>query len=148
MGRKKKEPATLRRGKEFHREIQEEWSKTAQGEEVRPEKSTTKPTGRKGRMDIFVRADDLLVSVVEIKASDWDAMNWKAIHRNVKRQADQIWDYIESQLEQGKEVSPGVIFPKRPKDPERLNLIEKLFEERGIPVVWQDESVKERKTRV
>ena len=59
-----------------------------------------------------------------------------------------FWDYIESQLELGKEVSPGVIFPKRPKDPDCLNLIEKLFEEEGISVVWEDESIAERKIRL
>jgi len=47
----------------------------------------------------------------------------------------------------GKEVSPGIIFPKMPKSKVRLILIEKLFEERGIPVVWMNENVEERKER-
>jgi len=107
-----------------------------------------KPSGRKGRIDIFVNDDgDKLVAVAEVKASDWDKMTDLAVRRNVRRQIKQIWDYIESQLAKEKEVSPGVIFPKRPKDKERMQFIEDLFEEEGIPVVWQDETIKERKTR-
>ena len=140
------EPKQLVRGKEFHKKLQNDWHKTASGE-IKHEADIIKPSGRKGRIDIFVNADDNEVAVVEIKASDWDSMTLKALRRNVYRQANQIWDYIESQLEQGKEVSPGVIFPKRPKDPDRMKLIEQMFDERGIPVVWEDESIEERKAR-
>jgi len=143
---KKKEPKQLVRGKKFHRKLQDDWHKTAQGE-VKHEEGIVKPSGRKGRIDIFVDADDNEVAVVEIKASDWDSMTLKALRRNVTRQASQIWDYIESQLEKGKDVSPGVIFPKRPKDLKWMELIEKLFDERGIPVVWEDETIEERKAR-
>ena len=141
-----KEPSRLIRGKEFHKKLQEDWHKSAQGE-VKHEKGVVKPSGRKGRIDIFVNADENEVAVVEIKASDWDSMTLKALRRNVSRYANQICDYIESQLEQGKDVSPGVIFPERPRDPERLKLIEQLFDECWIPVVWQDEAIEERKAR-
>ena len=74
-------------------------------------------------------------------------MNDNAIKRNVKHQANHIWEYIESQLKIGNEVSPGVIFPKRPNNNDRMNLIEKLFDERGISVVWENETDEERKAR-
>ena len=144
---KNSEPKSLRRGKEFHKEIQKEWLDTAEGNNVISEKPMTKPSGRKGRMDIFVKSDETQVAIAEIKNSDWNAMTSTAVRRNAKRQARQIWDYIESQLEMGKEVSPGVIFTKRPKDPDRINLIEQLFDEKGISVVWEDESIAERKAR-
>lgn len=146
MNHKNGEPERLHRGKEFHKHIQKEWINTAEGD-VTSEKPITKPSGRKGRMDIFVRSDETLVAVVEIKNSDWDTMTSTAIPRNVKRQARQILDYIESQLKLGKEVSPGIIFPKRPKNSNRLDLIERLFDEGGIPVVWEDESIADRKER-
>ena len=98
-------------------------------------------------MDILARNDDALVAVGEIKCAHWDDMSPTAVLRNVRRQIRQIWDYIESQLKQGKDVSPGVIFPRRPKCPGRMRLIEQLFEEEGIPVVWKDESIEERKAR-
>ena len=141
------EPTQLRRGKAFHNEMQADWLKTAEGL-VSKEKTITKPTGRKGRIDIFVDdAGDKLVAIAEVKNSDWDKMTDSAVRRNVRRQIKQIWDYIDSQLSEKKDVSPGVIFPKRPKDKERMKLIERLFEEEGIPVVWQDETIEERKAR-
>ena len=77
----------------------------------------------------------------------WDSMSSAAVRRNVKRQVRQIWNYIKSQLELGKEVSPGIIFSRRPKDPNCMKLIEQLFDEEGIPVVWEDETIAERKAR-
>jgi hypothetical protein len=140
------EPERLRRGKEFHRAEQADWQRTAQGE-VAIEKGIKKPSGRSGRIDILVGDDTTLVGVAEVKATDWDRMTPSSLRRNVLRQARQIWDYIESQLEQGKEVSPGIIFPTRPESMERLEIIEALFEEHGIPVVWKDESIEERRVR-
>ncbi len=141
------EPSQLRRGKAFHKKMQANWLKTAQGI-VSKEKAITKPSGRKGRIDIFVDDnDDNLVAVAEVKNSNWDKMTDSAVRRNVKRQIKQIWDYIESQLTMKKDVSPGIIFPKRPKDQERMRLIEEMFEEDGIPVAWQDETIEERKAR-
>lgn len=141
------EPTQLQRGKSFHKKVQTDWLSTAKGR-ILIEKTVTKPTGRKGRIDIFVDDDgDKLVAVAEVKNSDWDKMIDSAVRRNVRRQIKQIWDYIESQLKMKKDVSPGIIFPKRLKDQERMRLIEEMFEEEGIPVVWQDETVEERKAR-
>lgn len=140
------EPIILRKGKKFHREVQENWKETAEGE-ICPEHPIIKPNERKGRVDILVDPDESMVAVVEIKASDWDKIKESNVRRNVKRQIRQVWSYIESQLEDGKEVSPGIIFPKRPRTPGRLEYIEKLFDEEGIPVVWQDESIEELKKR-
>ena len=141
------EPTQLRQGKAFHKKVQADWLNTAEGR-ILIEKAIIKPTGRKGRIDIFVDDDgDKLVAVAEVKASDWDKMTDSAVRRNVIRQIKQIWDYIDSQIKTKKDVSPGVIFPKRPKDKARMKLIEDMFEDEGIPVVWQDESIEERKAR-
>jgi hypothetical protein len=143
---KNKEPKQLRKGKDFHKKIQKEWRKNPKrGVDI--EKPMTKPSGRKGRMDVFVKSDESLVAIAEIKFSDWYGMTPTAVRKNVMRQVNQVWDYIESQLELGKDVSPFVIFPKRPKNPDLMNIIEELFDEKGIQVVWQNESVEERKAR-
>ncbi len=152
------EPAQLRRGKAFHRKIQKDWEKTAEGD-VSVEKTISKPSrrnsekGRIGRIDVHVDDNDI-VAVVEIKDSDWDSMTTTALRRNVRRQIRQIWEYIESQLHpddpkiRPKDVSPGVVFPARPRSKEQMRLIEMMFEEEGIPVVWDDESIEERRERV
>ena len=141
------EPSQLKRGKAFHKKMQVDWLNIAEGK-ILIEKGITKPTGCISRIDIFVDDDgDKLVAVAEVKASDWDKMTDSAVRRNVRRQIKQIWDYIESQLKMKKDVSPGIIFPKRPKDQERMRLIEEMFGEEGIPVVWQNETIEERKAR-
>lgn len=144
---KNKSPEQLLRGNKFHKEIQENWKKTAEGK-VKSERTILKQSGRKGRVDIFVDDEDPegVIAIVEIKASNWDKMTETAVRRNVRRQIKQIWGYIESQISkgeyvktgEGKSVSPGIIFPKRPTDKIRMKLIEDLFEEEGIPVVWED----------
>ena len=143
----RKEPSRLSSGKAFHKAVQEEWQKTAEGE-IRIEKGVTKPSGKDGRVDIFVEDDGCgFVSVAEIKNTDWDRMTERAVKRNARRQIKQIWDYIDSQLAEKREVCTGVIFGHMPKDAERMKLIEAMFEEEGIPVVWHDETIEHRKGR-
>ena len=124
---------------------------------VRCERIVLKTNNKKGRVDIFVDDKDPegTVAIVEIKASDWDKMTDKAVRRNVRRQIRQIWDYIETQIKgpdyvptgEGKSVCPGIIFPNRPKENKRLKLIETMFFDEGIQVVWNDESLEECKRR-
>ena len=150
------EPEPLKRGKDFHKLIQQEWIEGAEGA-ILPEHYVKRVNGRKGRIDVFVSDDDPegVVAIVEIKATDWDKMNEKAVRRNIRRQINQIWKYINSQIYkgdfvpsgEGKSVCPGIIFPNRPRNIKRMEFIEKLFEDEGIPVVWHDETKEERKNR-
>lgn len=140
-----REPEPLRRGKAFHRKVQADWHAEAEGD-VSAEKAVTKPTGRRGRIDAFADGDDSK-ALVEIKATDWDRMTDGAVKRNVRRQIGQIWSYIEGQPDDAEGVCPGIVFPRRPRDRERMLLIEQMFEEEGIPVVWEDETVEERRAR-
>ena len=101
MASRRQEPVALRRGKQFHKEVQLDWLQTAKDGIPKAEKTIIKPSGRHGRIDVFVDVDDDevdMVAVVEIKASDWDRMTLQAVKRNARRYANQIWNYIESQL--------------------------------------------------
>lgn len=135
------EPKQLVRGKLFHKLIQNEWVKTAKDGKPNPEKYIKKVDGKKGRVDLLV--DELgkdFVSIVEIKASDWDKMTEKNAKRNIKRQIRQIWSYIDSQLEvYNMEVCPGIIFSQTPKSTERQKLVESMFNDEGIQVLWHNE---------
>jgi hypothetical protein len=142
---KRDEPERLKRGKAFHKDIQAEWEREAEGD-VRSEQPIAKLSGRRGRIDVHVDDGDV-VAVVELKATDWDRMTPQAVRRNVRRQAAQVWQYVESQLTEGKDVCPGVIFPCVPSEPERVRLIEGMFEEEGIQVVWRDETTEECRER-
>jgi hypothetical protein len=140
------EPTPLRRGKAFHRRLQAEWRATADGQ-VSTEKSVRKASGALGRIDIHASSEGALVGVVEIKASDWNRMTDAGLRPNVLRHARQVWTYIDSQLADGKEVSPGIIYPAMPSSEARRDLIESLLEQQGIAVVWEDERVSARKRR-
>jgi hypothetical protein len=144
--KRKPEPQQLRAGKAFHRRVQADWSVHAEGD-VAIEKTTKKSGGKPGRMDLFVSDEESEVrAIVEIKHSDWDKMTLAAVRGNVKRQARQVWRYIELQASVDG-ICPGIVFPQQPKAPERLKQIEELFGAEGIAVVWEDESVAERKAR-
>jgi hypothetical protein len=150
------EPLPLRRGKAFHKLIQAEWEREAQGK-VTSEEPVTKPTGRRGRVDVFIDDDDpkAPIAVIEIKATDWERIKPQNVRRNVKRQIRQIYSYVESQILEGeyvkggkgKDVCPGIIFPKRPLDQALLEMIEELFFKACIQVVWHDETMEECKSR-
>ena len=140
------EPEQLRRGRLFHLKVQESWRRDAEGM-VTTEAGITKPSGRRGRVDVLVDAEEDDVAVIEIKASDWDVMSERAIRRNVRRHVNQILDYGESQVAKGKTASISIIFPKRPSSPRRLRLVEDLFWELGVPVIWEDETKEERRAR-
>lgn len=148
MTDRKKEPDRLRRGKDFHRKVQTDWLTMADGK-VTVERPLGKPSGRQGRADVFATTEgqNREVAIAEVKASDWDAMTFPAVRRNVRRQARQVWAYVQSQLDLGQDVCPGIVFPHKPQDRERMNLIECLFEEEGISIVWDDEPIEERRKR-
>lgn len=142
-----REPKLLSRGRDFHQSVQADWLRKAAGK-VKVEKPITKSSGRRGRIDVFVAgAGDGLVAVAEIKASRWNRMTASAVRRNVLRHTREVWEYIESQLADGNDVSPRIIYSRRPTSTLRLQLIESLFEERGIAVACQDETVADRRAR-
>lgn len=141
------EPERLKKGKAFHKYIQEEWLRDAEGR-VSPEKYIVVTKGKKGRIDIFVDAGDEELVVVEIKNTDWDLMEEKNVRRNIKRQIRQIWKYIDSQFNHKNTVYPGIIFPKLPTDSTLVEKIETMFNDEGIAVVWSDETIENTKKRL
>ncbi|MDD2755344.1 MAG: hypothetical protein PHS80_07415 [Methanothrix sp.] len=143
------EPEILKKGKEFHEDVEKNWEETAEGI-IKTEKSVERVKKNKGRADIFVTdIGENLVSIVEIKNTDWDKIKIENIRRNVKRQAKQILEYIEYQTDIKEiSVSPGIIFPRTPNDTEKLKLVESLFECECIQVVWENESIEKVRERM
>ncbi len=134
------EPPRLKDGKRFHKAVQEDWIETAESDgPVKVEADITKPSGRKGRVDVLVPVEDGYRAVLEVKHTDWDRMAERNVRRNIRRHIRQVWSYIESQLAEGHDVTPGIIYSRRPTDNERRKLIEEMFEAECISVVWDDE---------
>ena len=137
------EPDLLRRGKRFHRRVQEDWERTAQGE-IFVEKTIPllqpKAVGRRrrGRMDIFVGEDDGMVAVVEIKATDWDRV--RHVNRVLRSHERQVWKYVTKHLDgDGLTVCPGIIYPTAPSKPGLKEEIEEFLNAQGLQVVWYDD---------
>jgi len=145
--KKSNEPYILFQGKKFHKLIQDEWLLTSKDGNPISEKTIKKINGRNGRMDILVEDLGDIVSIIEIKATNWDIMKEHNIRRNVKRHCRQIWGYVDAAIGLfNKDVCPGIIFPSLPKSCERLKTIETLFNDEGIQVVWHNESTEKTRT--
>ena len=91
-----------------------------------------------------------LVSVIEIKRTDWDRMKPHRVRPNVQRHARQVWRYIEPFLddEDPRDACPGIIYEHVPTVPGRVEEIETVLNERAIQVVWRTESMDELRERL
>lgn len=91
-----------------------------------------------GRVDIKIDEKDGSVAIVEIKATDWDAVKPHRIRPTAQRHARQVWRYVNDHLEvQSKEVCPGVVYEYEPTNPEVQAQVEQVLNERFIQVVWR-----------
>jgi hypothetical protein len=137
------EPEQLRRGKEFHRRVQADWEKTAEGGVVHPEHFVELPLlpqtakrVRKGRLDLFVGEMGDFVSVVEIKSTDWDRIKPKNIGRLLTSHRRQVWKYVEEFVDNRHiDVCAGIIYPRTPNSDGLRKRVEDYMIEYGIPVV-------------
>lgn len=133
---KRLEPKVLQKGKAFEKKEKRGW--TATGQKLAFEKAIIDPKGKKGRIDIYVpEAGKDVVSVAEVKVTDWDKIPKGRIRQNVLRHARQIWRYIEAELKRKVDVSPGLIYPRAPRKRVVKALVEKLLNERLIQCVWR-----------
>ena len=142
------EPEALRRGKMYEAQVRGRWQDSAEGNLSFGRYRKT-DDGRRGFIDIHVDLgpDDNLVAVVEVKDLSWDAMSHGRLVRTCDRIAELVGKYIDAELENGREVSPGVVFRQRPSIPGRFEEIEGLLDAYGIPVDWEDESIDARRKR-
>jgi hypothetical protein len=127
----------VRRGRKF-----EQWERKFWHEGVNKLAEfevNTQWKGKRGRVDIrLIDAEEGHAVVVEIKATDWDAMKTNRVRPNALRHARQIWRYIEADLQQHS-VLPALIYPRSPKTPGRKHEVERILNDRLIQVVWRDE---------
>lgn len=139
----KREPACLRRGKEFQEVVQADWKETAEGKihkehtiKMLPAKAFPQRT-RRGRMDLFVDEVGNFIVIVEIKATDWDRILIRNIQKNLASHRRQVWRYIDKHHEgDGLDVCAGIIYPSEPKKPGLKERIEQYLNDNGIQVVW------------
>jgi hypothetical protein len=140
-----REPEILRRGKEFHKKVQQDWEATAKDGAVYPEHTiglvpTAGRRRRSGRLDIFVDELGDFVSVVEIKSTDWDAVMPRNRKKLLASHRRQVWRYIERYLDvEQVSVCPGIIYPRAPSTPGLREMIEDYLDDWGLQVVWYED---------
>ncbi len=97
---------------------------------------------KSGRMDLFIfdEADDY-VTIIEIKATDWDRIKDKNIKRNLWRHSRQLYRYIDKFMKiDGKDVCLAIVYPEPPKKDGLKELIENsAIEQYSFPVYWYSE---------
>ena len=128
--------ANIKRGRDFEEKETREWLDIPDGEagfEVH-----TEWKGKKGRIDIRVEELGDFVSVIELKATDWDRILPHRIRVTALRHARQLWRYVEKELESELDVCPGVIYQKQPASQELQQRVEDILNEKMIQVVWRD----------
>jgi hypothetical protein len=141
------EPEILRRGKAFHKRVQEDWDRTARDGKVNVEHVTSLTQAsrgsrrrRVGRLDLFVDELGDFVTVVEIKSTDWDRVKEANRSKLVASHRRQVWRYMKEYLDgEGIAVCAGIIYPKSPTTPGLKEFIETYLNDYGLQVVWYDD---------
>jgi hypothetical protein len=141
------EPDALRRGKEFHRRVQDDWAGEIEGAPVRLEHgirvgpiSTDVAHQRRGRLDIFIDQVDDFVSVVEIKSTDWDRVAMPSRQKLLATHRRQVLRYVDRYLDGDRvSVCAGVIYPRSPNTAGLKARVEGYLNDYGLQVVWYDD---------
>lgn len=93
--------------------------------------------GKKGRVDIRLAFPEKnMIVLVEIKATNWDAMRPHRVRPNALRHVRQLWRYIEADLDP-MDVIPAIVYPAAPLDPVRKQEVERILGDHLIQTVWR-----------
>lgn len=116
----------VHKGSRFHDLVQRYYEYES---EFRSEFSLYKASGRPGRSDLLLFAEDDLVVIVEVKDTDWDILAGRGTWRqNLLRHCRQVWQYLEGELKPEHVAGPrrridelwrqaALIYPRRPTTP-------------------------------
>jgi len=140
------EPVQLKRGKIFQKIVQEDFKLTSKNGAVLPEKPVSfenmeKIKQRSGRMDILITELGDFVTILEIKATDWDNIKPKNIKKNLYRHQKQLFNYVDKFIDIDKtDVCIGIIYPEPPKKIGLRQFIDDYLDENyGVPAYWYNE---------
>ena len=141
------EPAQLSRGKRFHQMVQADYIDNTKGGIARDEVTIDLSMlsyfpQKRGRPDILIteNVDTSFVTIIEIKATNWDRIKPKNIKRNLWSHQHQIFKYIDKYVDIEKlDVCLGIIYPYPPATLGFRELIESYLEGYGVPAYWYNE---------
>jgi hypothetical protein len=141
------EPDVLRIGKAFGRLVATEYPKGMVDGTAAAEVAVPAVRSRYGRIDLLADVDDSgrpLLVVIEVKNTDWDARADHRVMPNLSRHTRQVWRYLDAlmpRVDAGElaGLQAALLYPHRPSDPGRAQLIEETLDRQGISVVFYDE---------
>lgn len=140
------EPEELARGKRFQERVQDDFRRKTRDGEALPEARVSFAAmenirKKSGRMDILITELGDFVTILEIKATDWDKIKPANIRRNLWRHQKQLLTYVDKYLKIDRlDVCVGIIYPRPPKKPGLRELVESRLEESyGVPAYWYSE---------
>ena len=133
------EPPQLKRGKQFQKEVYRDFELHNKGGKFEPEQNRGLLNGKKGRIDVLVSDLGDMVAIYEIKATDWDKIKPQNVKKNAWCHQRQLLKYVETYIEEGIQVSLGIIYPEPPKSLELREMLEEYLMEYGAPAYWFSE---------
>jgi hypothetical protein len=148
----------LRRGNAFHKLVQHDFVAGLLGADARREQAITLANHRGGRVDLLVIPNGAhrTAVIVEIKSTDWDARSAHRVRRLIRAHIRQLQDYLDVYVDEigatadptasgstvpgWDSVSGVLLYPRRPIEPWRAELIDDLTGREALMVVWLDET--------
>jgi hypothetical protein len=152
------------RGQKFHADVQSAFLAGLIGAAATPEKTITLSRTRNGRVDLLLvpQGSEAAAVVVEIKSTDWDALADQRVRPNLRSHLRQLQRYLDvyvADLRQEPRTtgpehdptgnhSPGgwdsvtgvLLYPRRPNDSSRAQLVEEFAAREALMVVWYSET--------
>jgi hypothetical protein len=141
------EPEILRRGNQFHREVQAAWAGEIAGAPIHAEHGLflhhgSHPTvhQRRGRIDLFIDQLDDFVSIIEIKSTDWDTISAKNRRKLLGAHCRQVLRYVDEYLTHDREnVCAAILYPHAPANNDIQTAVEDYLNDQGLQVAWYHE---------
>jgi hypothetical protein len=150
----------LNRGRRFHQIVQTAFLTGLAGASACPEHQLRLTRTSRGRVDIHVVPDigERYAVVIEIKSTDWDAQREHRVRPNLRAHIRQLQGYLDRYVEDigavagngddlagasggpWDSISGILLYPRRPTDIARLQLIDDLNSREAITVAWYDET--------
>jgi hypothetical protein len=149
----------LARGQKFHADVQSAFLVGLLGAAATREETITLSRTRNGRVDLMVvpQGGEAAAVVVEIKSTDWDALADHRVRPNLRSHLRQLQRYLDvyvnelrqelrtcgpdhDQSSRWDSVIGVLLYPRRPDDTSRAQLIEELVDREALMVVWYSET--------
>lgn len=139
------EPKQFIRGKKFQKIVQKDFEINSQDGLVKSEavikfEGLQKAKKKSGRADILITELGDFVTILEIKATEWDKIKPQNIKKNLWSHANQLLRYVEKYIVVDKvDVCLGIIYPHPPQKHGLRKVIESYLEHYGTPAYWFNE---------